>query len=276
MRLLAISDLHVGHAENRAALSQLLDHQDDWLILAGDVCDTEEELAFVLDIVARKFARVFWVPGNHELWTTSVDGKRGEEKYLALVDICRNHGVLTPEDPFAVWPGPGGPHVVALTFLLYDYSFRPASIPLFGAVDWAQESGVVCADEFLLYPHPYSSRQAWCAARCRLTESRLLEAMRTAPLILVNHFPTRRDVAAVPLYPRFILWCGTTMTENWHRNFHARVVVSGHLHIPSTRWIDGVRFEEVSFGYPNQRRHRTGGIERSLREILPGPVPGNV
>jgi hypothetical protein len=43
------------------------------------------------------------------------------------------------------------------------------------------------------------------------------------------------------------------------------------LHIPSTRFRDGVRFEEVSVGYPRQWPHERG-LERKLREILPGPV----
>ncbi|MYU48090.1 hypothetical protein GTV15_15710, partial [Streptomyces sp. SID7803] len=32
----------------------------------------------------------------------------------------------------------------------------------------------------------------------------------------------------------------------------------GHLHIPRTTWYDGVRFEEVSVGYPRERRQRGG------------------
>lgn len=273
MRLLAISDLHVRHSVNREAWAALADHGDDWLILGGDISDTEEELAWALDIAVRRFAKVFWVPGNHELWTTTPDGRRGEERYRALVRICNQRGVSTPEDPFVLWSGPGGAHLVAPLFVLYDYSFRPPGVTLDGALDWARESGVMCADELYLHPDPYPSREAWCEARCRYSEARLEQAAQRAPLVLINHFPLRREVANVPLYPRFVLWCGTTRTADWHRRFGARVVVSGHLHIPSTRLIDGVRFEEVSFGYPNQRRHRgDAGLERYLREILPGPA----
>jgi hypothetical protein len=46
--------------------------------------------------------------------------------------------------------------------------------------------------------------------------------------------------------------------------------VSGHLHIRSTAYRDGVRFEEVSLGYPRQWREG-GGVDAYLREILPGP-----
>jgi len=53
-------------------------------------------------------------------------------------------------------------------------------------------------------------------------------------------------------------------------DYRADVVVSGHLHIRSTRWRDGVRFEEVSLGYPRQRSP-DHAVEHYLREILPGP-----
>jgi hypothetical protein len=41
----------------------------------------------------------------------------------------------------------------------------------------------------------------------------------------------------------------------------------GHLHIPRTTWEDGVRFEEVSLGYP--REWRRGPLRPPLRRILP-------
>jgi len=48
-----------------------------------------------------------WTPGNHELWTRRKDpvSLRGEERYLALVELCRGLGILTPEDPYPVWDG---------------------------------------------------------------------------------------------------------------------------------------------------------------------------
>lgn len=72
------------------------------------------------------------------------------------------------------------------------------------------------------------------------------------PTVLINHFPLRKDLAWLPRIPQFVIWCGTERTSDWHRRFNARVVVSGHLHIRSTTHRDGVRFEEVSLGYPRQ------------------------
>ena len=50
----------------------------------------------------------------------------GRTRYEHLVALCRRLGVLTPEDDYVTWTGPGGPVAVAPLFLLYDYSFRPA------------------------------------------------------------------------------------------------------------------------------------------------------
>ena len=107
--------------------------------------------------------RVLWVPGNHDLWTFPRDGPRGEAKYQALIDLCREFDVITPEDPFVVWEGAceGGPCALALLFLLYDYTFRPDDVSADEAIDWAAEAGIVGADESYLHPDPHPSREAW-------------------------------------------------------------------------------------------------------------------
>src|SRR5689334_9515140 len=127
MKLYAISDLHVGYKQNRQ-LETLREYPDDWLIIAGDVGETEEQLAWALSIAVTRFQKVFWVPGNHELWTVTPHGLRGEEKYRSMVDVCREFEVITPEDPYVVWPDPNMPCMLVPLFLLYDYSFRPDEI----------------------------------------------------------------------------------------------------------------------------------------------------
>lgn len=280
MKLYAISDLHVGFEANRDLWTTLRDHPGDWLILAGDIGETEEQLRFTLQIATARFSRVFWVPGNHELWTVPASrasgdagGLRGEALYLRCVAICRDHGVLTPEDPYVTWPGAGPPCVLAPLFLLYDYSFHPDDVAEDQALAWAHASGIECADESLLHPDPFPSRAAWCRARVAEARARLDRIPADHRTVLINHFPLRRELARLPAIPRFSIWCGTRLTESWHLDYRAQVVVSGHLHIRSTRWIDGVRFEEVSLGYPRQRSPDRD-LEHYLREILPGaPTP---
>jgi 3',5'-cyclic AMP phosphodiesterase CpdA len=270
--LLAISDLHIEHAENRRFVEELAPSaEDDWLIVAGDVADSLERVEWALERLAGRFAQVLWVPGNHELLTQrdEPDEPRGEARYLYLVETCRRLGVVTPEDPYPVWEGTGGPVLVAPLFLLYDYSFGSnVAATKTEALRLAHAAGVVCVDEFLLHPDPYPSREAWCAARVRETEARL-EALRAGiPTVLVNHWPLHAGPTRILRHPEFAQWCGTVQTADWHRRFEAAAVVYGHLHIPVTSWYDGVRFEEVSLGYPrewNRRAWRRPGV----RAILP-------
>lgn len=270
MRLWAISDIHVGNAENRSFIEALPARPDDWLILGGDIGETPDQLRFVLRTLGARFRRLVWVPGNHDLWTTSSGSLRGEEKYCALVALCRAHGVLTPEDPYELFNDGTRSYLIAPLFTLYDYSFCPAGMSPRAARAWALESGIECADEHLLHPDPYPSREDWCAARCALTEARLTRALAThdVPTVLVSHFPLRAELARLPSIPRFSIWCGTHRTRDWHVRFRAAVVVFGHLHIPQSRTIDGVRFEEVSLGYPRQWKARKRAITLP-RQLLP-------
>ena len=134
-------------------------------------------------------------------------------------------------------------------------------------IEWAAETGIRSADEDLLAPHPFDTREAWCAARVEATEARLEALPAEARLIVVNHFPLRHELAVPPRIPRFSIWCGTTSTETWHRRFNIEAAISGHLHLRSTRTIDAVRFEEVSLGYPKQWDQRRG-LMHYLRRIL--------
>jgi 3',5'-cyclic AMP phosphodiesterase CpdA len=227
--------------------------RDDWLILAGDLGETPDDLAFVFSTLGSRFAKLVWVPGNHELWSVPQAPRRGVAKYEQMVDVAMAHRVVTPEDPYEVFESDGRAAAIAPLFVLYDYSFRPDDVPFERAVEWADESGVLCVDEELLHPDPYPSRQAWCQARVRATEERLMTLPADIPSVLVNHFPLRREHAVLPAIPRFSIWCGTRATEEWHERFRASLVLTGHLHIRATRRLAGTRFEEVSLGYSRQR-----------------------
>lgn len=269
MTLFAISDLHVGYAGNKAALARISPHLDDWLILAGDVGESVAHLEHTLDALQPKFKQLLWVPGNHELWTRREEpGLCGVRKYEALVAACRSRGVLTPEDPYPLYFGSAVTLRVALLFTLYDYSFTPTPMTPDAALQWAIDQGVLCSDEAVLSPAPYPDRAAWCAARCAETERKLSEAraLDAHPMVLVSHFPLRREHVSLPRYPAFSIWCGTERTRDWPARFGATDVVYGHLHMPGTRLEEQVRYHEVSLGYPGQW-NETAGMERVLRFV---------
>ncbi|WP_046319053.1 metallophosphoesterase [Mycobacterium sp. UM_Kg1] len=271
--LWAISDLHTGHSGNKPITEALYPATgDDWLIVAGDVAERTDEIRWALDLLRKRFAKVIWVPGNHELWTTNKDPMQifGRSRYDYLVDMCDQMGVITPEHPFPVWTEQGGPATIVAMFLLYDYTFLPAGATSKAeGLAIARENNVVATDEFLLSPEPYGTRDAWCRDRVAATRKRLEDLDWMTPTVLVNHFPMVRQPCDALFYPEFSLWCGTVETADWHTRYNATCSVYGHLHIPRTTYYDGVRFEEVSVGYPREWRRRRP--HRWLRQILPDP-----
>ncbi|MFF2811258.1 metallophosphoesterase family protein [Streptomyces sp. NPDC058000] len=276
-RLVAVSDLHVRYDENRDIVERLRpESDDDWLLVAGDVGEYVEDIRWALGRLSERFAKVVWVPGNHELWTPAKDPVqlRGVARYEHLVEICRELGVVTPEDPYPVWEGAGGPVALAPLFVLYDYSFRmPGMGTKEQALALAEKAGVVCTDEYFLHPDPYPTREAWCRARVAETEARLAALPADLPTVLINHWPLVREPTRPLWYPEFALWCGTEATADWPRRFRATTVVYGHLHIPRLLLWDGVPHQEVSLGYPREWRRRSGSPGRPV-QILPVATTG--
>ncbi len=276
--LWAISDLHTGQAANRPVAESLYPSTpQDWLIVAGDVAERTDDIRRTLELLRSRFETVIWVPGNHELWTTGKDPVQvfGRARYDYLVQMCDDAGILTPEHEYPVWTGPGGPATVVPTFLLYDYTFLPAGAATKAeGLAIAKQRNVFATDEFLLSCEPYATRDAWCRDRLAYTRARLDSLDLQVPTVLVNHFPLRREPCEALFFPEFSLWCGTVETADWHTRYNAVCAVYGHLHIPRTTWYDGVRFEEVSVGYPREWRRRKP--YRWLRQVLPDPdyAPG--
>jgi 3',5'-cyclic AMP phosphodiesterase CpdA len=268
----AISDLHSSHAANRRIIDDLrAESDDDWLIVAGDVGETFGDIADALRLLRQRYAKVIWTPGNHDLWTLSEDPVqlRGEARYQALVQMCKDNDILTPQDEFAIWTGPTGPTTIVPLFQLYDYSWlAPGTKTKTESLEYAYRTGVVCADEMLLHSDPHPNRETWCDARLKESEHRLFALGPDVKTVLVSHWPLVRQPTDVLRFPEFAQWCGTTRTADWHVRFRAEVVVYGHLHIRRTTQYDGVRFEEVSLGYP--REWSTRGKPPMPKKVLPG------
>jgi predicted phosphodiesterase len=277
-KLYAISDLHLRYQQNREALAALPAFPNDWLILAGDLGETEAQLRQVFQTTTERFARVLWVPGNHELWTmpegeTALDQAQGVARYEALVALARSFNVLTPEDPFPVWPEMvlGKPCTIALLFALYDFSFAP--VPAEAVADWAAQELIFAQDDRLLSPAPFASVAEWCHARVATSEQRLGAIPESHTTVLVNHYPLHRDHVILPRVPRYAPWCGTLKTKGWAERYRAAAVVSGHLHVRSTRWEQGVLYQEVSWGYPRDRRAKADAPGHAMQDYLQQVLP---
>ncbi|WP_439427375.1 metallophosphoesterase [Micromonospora sp. LA-10] len=268
--LFAVSDLYVACVEKRRAVDAIVpDTDDDWLIVVGDVGEIFADIEAVLRLLRGRFRRVVWTPGKIELWTHPSDPVklRGVARCKALVRLCRDLDVVTPEDEYPVWLAPDGPVVVAPLFPLYDYSFRvDGAATKEEALKRAYDADVMCADESLLHPDPYRNRESWrwarVAAKARL--SAIDPGLRT---VLVSHWPLVWQPIDVLSYLEFAQWCGTELTVDWRIRFRAVAVVYGHLHIPCSTAYGGVPFEQVSLGYPRERMRRSS-TPAPMRVIL--------
>jgi Icc-related predicted phosphoesterase len=233
MRIYAISDLHTDFRENHAALERagLAGHRDDALIVAGDIADSEGVLRGTLQWLAGRFAEVFFVPGNHELWVRGEE-RDSMEKFQSVLRVCDQAGVRT--EPARV----GGAWVVPL-FSWYDPDFD------------VRNEGV--EEELEAWSDRYFCK--WPAEIGRVDEAflRMNEPrVRTydAPVITFSHFVPRPELVPPVRYLRFKglpLVAGSTGIEAQIRRIGSRVHVFGHTHIPKDEVIDDVRYVQNDF-----------------------------
>lgn len=98
-RVFAISDLHTDYSDNMAWVARLSTewYKKDVLIVAGDVAETYRSFVLTLSELKERFQRVFYVPGNHDLWCRREgdDHIDSLEKLNALLDACSKIGVET-------------------------------------------------------------------------------------------------------------------------------------------------------------------------------------
>ena len=97
MRIFALSDIHVDFELNMHWLGRMssCDYINDTLILAGDVCDEIDRLQKALSILRAKFANIFFVPGNHDLWLRRKECNDSIEKFRLILELCRELDVKT-------------------------------------------------------------------------------------------------------------------------------------------------------------------------------------
>ena len=108
-RLFVVSDIHSDYEANMAWCRSLADggrFRRDTLIVAGDVSHSLEIVRETLAVLVAAFDRVWFVPGNHDLWvwTTSI-GARGKNavpggedsltKLRQTMELCAELGVHT-------------------------------------------------------------------------------------------------------------------------------------------------------------------------------------
>ena len=261
MRIFAISDVHADYPQNMALLQAFSarDHLRDTLLLAGDVTDDLARLAQVLRGVREKFAHVFFVPGNHELWVRRGESGDSVARFEKVLRLCADLGVVT--SPAKVTCGDGDPG--AWVVPLFSWYVKPEQGPesLFVPRDGDDAGLSMWADEVLTrWPERLSVADHFLD----MNEPHL-ERDYDAPVLSFSHFLPRKELMfrASPATPparvrrtarfNFSRVAGSARLESQIRALGSVLHVHGHQHRNRDRAIDGVRYVSNCLGYPPER-----------------------
>lgn len=267
MRLFAISDLHTDHKPNHDWVLQLSlsDYTQDAVIIAGDISDRFPQLEETLQAFVQRFASVYFVPGNHELWIRRGEYVHSIEKFERILQLCESLGVYTyarkeflshPETPIWIIP-------------LFSWYLQPeeGEGSLFRAKS-ANDRTAEIWNDFHFTQWPDLGTHTSVADYFLSLNKPYLQQSYDAPIITFSHFLPRQDLIfstpeerkhiTVPLkdpYPSFNFTrvAGCHQIEMQLRQLHSVLHIYGHQHRLRNRLIDGVRYISHCLGYPRER-----------------------
>lgn len=241
MRIFALSDLHVDYEPNMAWVQELsrFDYSDDLLLLAGDISHERRLLDGCLSALTRRFRQVLFVPGNHDLWVAGeAPGMDSLGKFAVVKKIALDCGATM--EPIRL----DGLMVVPL-FGWYDYSFGLPGKALRGA--WTDYRACRWPD-------------GWGAADVAAHFGKLNAtppADGVGKRITVSHFLPRIDLIPSFVSSRHRILdpvLGSTRLEVQLREIKPSIHVYGHSHINQSVWLEGIRYVNNAFGYPQEGR----------------------
>ncbi|MBI3229968.1 MAG: metallophosphoesterase [Burkholderiales bacterium] len=236
-RIFAISDLHLDYAVNQQWLEglSLVDFQDDVLILAGDISDAPKLQDLCFREVARRFHRVLFVPGNHDIWIKRYPCEGGSLAKFALVQaLAQQHGVLTT-------PWHEGCLSIVPLLSWYDFSFGEPSERLreawmdFFACEWPAGWGETEISQHFL------GRNAE------------LLALKNETVISFSHFMPRLDILPQEMTrTRHLVLpvLGSTALDRQIQQLQSAIHVYGHSHLNRHIERDGRTYINNAFAYP--------------------------
>jgi len=239
MRIFALSDLHVEYDENARWLSAIsaFDFRDDILILAGDLANSLNRLRWCFEILTRRFGRVLFVPGNHDLWVAHESpDKTSFDKFDEVAEIVQSSGASKrPHRERDIW-------IVPL-FGWYDYSFAQPDEELKAA--WMDYYACRWPDGTELR-HVADHFEALNQAAMPV-DSRVITFSHFLPRIdLVPAVATTRLLAPV---------LGAERLDAQLRKLNSSMHVYGHSHINCRIDFDGVTYINNALGYPRETRY---------------------
>ncbi|MGH8077367.1 MAG: metallophosphoesterase [Lysobacter sp.] len=256
MKVFALSDIHIDYAANRRWIEGLseFDYRGDVLILAGDLSDSLALVNQCFAAIARRFLKVLYVPGNHDLWVLrDVPGLLSFGKLELVRAAAAEHGV-------SMAPFHCGPVSIVPLFSWYDDSFGTPGQALrerwmdYRACRWPGD----------IDAHGINARFLG------MNHSAL--QVRNQTVISFSHFVPRLDLLAPTETTRLLQpVMGSVDLEAQIRRLMPAIHVYGHSHRNVDTTKDGIRYVNHAFGYPSEQRAGPPPL-RSILEFDPQHV----
>jgi predicted phosphodiesterase len=277
MRIFAISDIHIDFQENQSWIDALseIEYKYDVLLLAGDVCHNLKRLRKSLQRIRTKFHRLFFVPGNHDLWIRGEKFQNSLEKFEVIIQFCKENDIsIIPEKVKNTWIVP-----------LFSWYTQPdeGHDTLYWPKPGEDESNRMWSDKFFVkWPNskfPKSASEYFFKLNSNFLLDSILGGVITMSHfmprkeMMFGHYPPVIDPEHIKKYDRspefnFSRVAGSILIDEQIRKIGSQLHVYGHQHINRDRQIDGVRYIAHCLGYPNERKRGViKGIEQGLKEI---------
>jgi predicted phosphodiesterase len=239
MRVFALSDIHVDYGVNARWIADLsvADYQADVLILAGDVTHHLRMLERCLGTLVKRFRKVLFVPGNHDLWVIPQDSRKNSlQKFDDVCRVVESSGASM--QPFRR----RGMSIIPLLGW-YDYSFGQPSDEL--KAMWMDYRA--CR-----WPGGYTDKDV---AEHFATFNDKHAVPPGDMVITYSHFLPRIDVMPgfIPRTSKLLYPILGSARLDWQlRRLNATIHVYGHSHVNRNVKIDGVSYINNAFGYPSE------------------------
>lgn len=269
-RVFVISDLHTDYPENMVWVERMsaVRYTGDILLVAGDVAETYKNFVLTMTLLKERFKRIFYVPGNHDLWCRT-DGENyvdSIEKLHVLLDTCRELGVET------------SPAIVNDLGIIPLFSWYHESFDKEKDIDGIRIPSLemVCKDfHACKWPQGLSCKNVVLAQYFDALNEKNLDSIkqiqrRSSQIITFSHFLPRPELCPekrMLFYSNLPKIIGSDSLEARLRSIHGNdgsstaCHVFGHTHFCWDAVLDGIRYIQAPLAYPRERKRRMNGGE---------------
>jgi predicted phosphodiesterase len=267
MRIFAMSDFHIEKQINKLWVDMLSStyFTKDAIIVAGDISDNLSKLKKTLISIRSKFAEIFFIPGNHELWIRKNQFGDSIEKFHKILEICKTIDVKTApfkmgiNDEFPVWILP-----LQSWYVKPEESYCSLFIPRPG-----DDPSLQMWNDNYFIKWPSFNGYTHAADYFMGLNKEYIGAKYDAPVISFSHFLPRRDLILptedeLKIYRKysshstfnFTRVAGCSGLESQIRVLRSKIHIYGHQHRNRVRQFEDIWYVSHCLGYPGEREKK--------------------